>query len=292
MTAKGQISKRRINMTGYIVGKLTVISPSSKRGNRGELFWDCECECGNKTTVVSSCLRGKVKTESCGCLSKKHFVDYTGQTFHNIKVIRHLGKDKTNNNIYHFECFCGNIFTSQISDIKNNKIASCGCKKNSKQILDFLKDEDKGAVNSIYAQYRLSAKKADREFTLTTEEFRELLESPCHYCTVASSNIHHKGKPRINGTKENYKYNGVDRRNNDEGYTIENAVTACRHCNISKHTLNEDYFIERAYKISTVDMKRNKTIRNPVELLDSLAEVITEEQLSYLIEKMKEKNET
>lgn len=262
MPVKGEISHRRVDMTNQKIGKLTVIGPSEKRGPKGELHWDCLCECGKTTTIVAKSLRNKKhRTESCGCLSKKHFIDYTGHVFNNITVIKHIGKDKSKNNIYNFKCFCGNIFTSQISDIKTGKIKSCGCKINSKQIEEYKKDMYKADAYNIYSSYRLSAKKANREFELEFEQFRTMLESPCYYCGVTSSNAHSKGKPRRSGGNERYLYNGVDRIDNNKGYSLENCVTACKACNISKHTLTQEYFIERAYKIVELDQKRKQDVK-------------------------------
>lgn len=260
MGKKGQPSHRRIDMTGQRIGKLTVLCPSDKKDTRGQLYWKCQCDCGNETDVIASSLRREPKTESCGCLSKKHFIDYTGQVFNNIKVIKHLGKDKSKNNIYNFECFCGEIFTSQISDIKTGKIKSCGCKINSVQIERYLQDMYRADAYNVYASYRLSAEEANREFNIDFESFRKLLESECYYCGIKSSNAHYKGKIRKNGGNGPYMYNGVDRINNDLGYIPENCVTACRHCNISKHTLTQEYFIERAYKIVEMDQKRKKKL--------------------------------
>lgn len=50
---------------GQVYGKLTVVSESTTphRVRR----WDCECECGNFTTVEQTAL-GSGKTRSCGCL--------------------------------------------------------------------------------------------------------------------------------------------------------------------------------------------------------------------------------
>lgn len=47
-----------------------------------------------------------------------------------------------------------------------------------------------------------------------------------------------------------FTYNGIDRLNNDEGYTVENTVTCCSVCNRAKHTMGFEAFrawIARVY---------------------------------------------
>ena len=56
------------DLTGQIIGKLTVIGKSDKSDRR--LYWDCKCECGKKITVKGDHLRQKNQL-SCGCLSSK-----------------------------------------------------------------------------------------------------------------------------------------------------------------------------------------------------------------------------
>ena len=59
---------RRIDLTGQIFGKLTVIS-FDHTGKDGHSFWLCQCICGKRTIVAFSNLKQGV-TLSCGCLRK------------------------------------------------------------------------------------------------------------------------------------------------------------------------------------------------------------------------------
>ena len=56
---------RAQDFTGKIFGKLTVIS-LSKRQSGSKRFWNCKCECGKTSEVVSGNLKTG-KTQSCGC---------------------------------------------------------------------------------------------------------------------------------------------------------------------------------------------------------------------------------
>ncbi len=62
-------SGRTRDFTGYRVGSLTAVRPTTQRKNR-RVVWECKCDCGNTVFVTSFELsRGVVM--SCGCT--KHF---------------------------------------------------------------------------------------------------------------------------------------------------------------------------------------------------------------------------
>jgi hypothetical protein len=63
---------RPIDLTGKKFGMLTVLYMAERRGNRGEIYWHCICDCENKTEkdFLGSELRyGRAKT--CGCKQKE-----------------------------------------------------------------------------------------------------------------------------------------------------------------------------------------------------------------------------
>lgn len=68
-----------IDLTGQRFEKLTVLSKAySKKAKRGtRVYYNCVCDCGNKTVVAAANLRtGKVK--SCGCIKAERLKnDYT-----------------------------------------------------------------------------------------------------------------------------------------------------------------------------------------------------------------------
>ena len=51
-------------------GRMTVLSATSKRDKDNSIIWECQCECGNITSVRMDKLR-KGEIRSCGCLSKE-----------------------------------------------------------------------------------------------------------------------------------------------------------------------------------------------------------------------------
>jgi 5-methylcytosine-specific restriction endonuclease McrA len=55
-----------IDLAGKKFGRLTAIKKSDKVGKRGEIMWECVCDCGNTVTVLGRSIRD-LKTISCGC---------------------------------------------------------------------------------------------------------------------------------------------------------------------------------------------------------------------------------
>lgn len=57
------------DITGKKFSRLTVIK--YEKSVKGQLFWQCLCDCGNTTVVMASPLRN-LKTKSCGCKRRDH----------------------------------------------------------------------------------------------------------------------------------------------------------------------------------------------------------------------------
>ena len=74
--------------------------------------------------------------------------------------------------------------------------------------------------------YRRGAAQRNLPFTLKDEEFHKLVLLPCHYCYA---------EPNPN--------NGLDRVDNDEGYTTENCVPCCWMCNHAKGSTPIEEFL-------------------------------------------------
>ena len=94
-------------------------------------------------------------------------------------------------------------------------------------------------LNLLYYQYELRAKKYNREFHLNKDEFKSITSKDCFYCKSPPNS-----KTRVCGTKGIYTYNGIDRIDNEQGYTIENSVPCCKFCNYAKNKFQVTEFTE------------------------------------------------
>ena len=64
--------RKYTDLTGQRFGRLVVIdrAPTKVRNGRSKTSWICQCDCGNKTAVLSENLKSG-NTKSCGCLHKE-----------------------------------------------------------------------------------------------------------------------------------------------------------------------------------------------------------------------------
>jgi hypothetical protein len=78
----------------------------------------------------------------------------------------------------------------------------------------------------VFAAYRYKAtKQRHLAFTLTLEQFKEIIEKPCVFCGKQS-------EPR-----------GIDRRDNRIGYIPTNCQSCCGPCNKLKSNLDQHKFL-------------------------------------------------
>lgn len=55
-----------VDRTGFVYGRLTVVSKTDSRASGGSVVWLCRCSCGKETTASGSILQAGQK-QSCGC---------------------------------------------------------------------------------------------------------------------------------------------------------------------------------------------------------------------------------
>lgn len=61
--------RAKLELTGKRFGRLVAIRPVGST-NQGNAIWECQCDCGNITTVNSQRLKIG-KTKSCGCYNRE-----------------------------------------------------------------------------------------------------------------------------------------------------------------------------------------------------------------------------
>ena len=168
-----------------------------------------------------------------------------GQKFNRLTVVDKLeskayGKYKKRQ--WKCLCDCGNIAFVITSQLTKSLTKSCGCLHSETSAKNSINSRYKLAnvnagYNAIYRAYKNNAKNRKLQFTITLNEFIELLNQNCYYCNIEPSRIHDKSYYHI-------KYNGVDRINNKFGYLKNNVVSCCKTCNIAKNNLKYEEFLE------------------------------------------------
>lgn len=138
-----------------------------------------------------------------------------------------------------FVCECGSTVIESISRVKSGHKSSCGCLANEyrKAFVESIKKPfGVAALNECYGAYQKSAKLRNYEFTLSIDNFLDIIVKPCIYCGDSLGQV--KRNRSNNGV---FRYTGIDRYDNSGGYTIENSVPCCRICNRIKTDMEVDF---------------------------------------------------
>ena len=85
-----------------------------------------------------------------------------------------------------------------------------------------------------YSKYKYRARKKGLAFDITKERYNKMIQSPCYIC----------------GKEGNHKHNnGIDRIDNQQGYTITNIQACCSECNYMKRDYDMNDWIGKMSKI-------------------------------------------
>ncbi len=274
------------DLTGQKFGKLTAIR-SVRRKDR-QIVWECLCECGNKTEVVSASIRDG-STKSCGCLRRKLFA---GTRINRLVLIKEL-KEKDSSGYHKWECLCdcGNTKIINGKRLIDRFITSCGCmgwmdltsqkfgkltvikpsKRGPRSITMWLCKCDCGndhvadgvAIKNGHIrscgcllrdeQYE-TIKKIAYASHLTQAKDREYVSHLVfeEYCEIASKPcVYCNGfsKRKNRKTGAMLDFNSVDRRNNEPYYKLENSQSCCFICQEMKMDRTDKEFREHIEKI-------------------------------------------
>lgn len=100
------------------------------------------------------------------------------------------------------------------------------------------------AFNDLFWRYKDKASKRNIIFQLSKDEFRELTKLRCHYCNTEPNRVH-----RVNKRVGHIIFNGIDRKDNTQGYILQNCVPCCYRCNTMKSNLSIEEFLEHIERI-------------------------------------------
>ncbi len=99
-------------------------------------------------------------------------------------------------------------------------------------------------IGSTYESYRYSAVKRGYEFEITKEDYYKLIQEDCYLCGKKTTETHQ---------------NGIDRFDNERGYTFHNSNACCGQCNLMKKEIDYQEFLDHLLKVynysSTKELK-------------------------------------
>lgn len=178
--------------------------------------------------------------------------ELVGKTFNFLTVVEFAGQNTRKNNLWKCQCVCGNFRTVPASWLKQSSAKSCGCKNFTLPHGNRKTTAQNTSFNSLLNRHLQTAKRKNREWNLTKDEFKNLIFSNCHYCNTKPSQTYNvfvtkEGRYR-KGIKEwadsgQIFYNGIDRKDNEVGYTKINSLPCCFVCNRAKLTMSYNEFL-------------------------------------------------
>jgi hypothetical protein len=162
-------------------------------------------------------------------------IDMTGTKFGKLTAIEYRGSG-----LWLFRCDCGNEKVISGYDARRGRTRSCGCLLKelirNKNIAN--KPIGESAKNHVYLHYVHDAISRGHEFNLSPEFVREITQKPCFYCGSLHGNI-----MRNRFGRGDIAYTGIDRVDSSMGYTEDNVVPCCKHCNSAKGKRTTEDFL-------------------------------------------------
>ncbi len=172
----------------------------------------------------------------------------SGQKFNKLTALKYSYTKIYGLRNYHyhwlFKCDCGSEIVVDKDSVLKGLTTSCGCVRSeiSSRIFKEINKNSKptvGAINRLYKSYEKGALKRDYCFELNINDFKRLINKNCYYCNRLPI------QKAQNKSKTDYLlYNGLDRIDNNLGYTLDNVVPCCKHCNVAKMSLSKEQFLQ------------------------------------------------
>ena len=142
------------------------------------------------------------------------------------------------------KCDCGNETIIKGAGLRYGNTKSCGCYRKEQSRIACSLPYGEASFNQLYKHYKANAKRRQREWSLSKEYFKDIINRNCYYCGAVPNQV--CTTPNNTG---DYIYNGIDRLDNDIGYTSDNCVPCCEACNRAKLARSEEEFRDWVIKV-------------------------------------------
>jgi hypothetical protein len=158
-------------------------------------------------------------------------IDETNNVYGKLKVLyRDTEKIHKSHAYWICKCDCGKTYSVSSANLRNKVTTQCM----SCNLKEHRKPEGQSSLWHLFRGYKRNASLYNREFALTLNQFTLLTSSNCYYCGI-EPNQKYRHSRRTNGE---YIYNGIDRIDSKQGYTVENCVSCCFICNRAKSNMS------------------------------------------------------
>ena len=176
-----------------------------------------------------------------GRIGTPRYKNEVGNKYGRLTVREFKGTNKSTS-FWLCSCECGNELVTRGNTLRSGQVTTCGkCGFSGKKI------NPQEPLKRMYRGLVGGAKSRNLINELSFDDFVTLSEQDCYLCGLPP----HETRTSLNRRAKYRKFeatlvaNGVDRRNNDVGYTKENSVACCSMCNRLKSDFELEHFIEK-----------------------------------------------
>lgn len=185
-------------------------------------------------------------------MSRKYTI---GQVLENgLKIIDGPFKSNSKRNVkYLVECpSCKSSNLKYGNTLKNIKIGCFPCYSKSLRRTD-----NRPAFSKYYSSLKANAKSRNIDVNISLNDFIKIVSNDCYWCGLPP-----QPKSGFKEWQDVAWISGVDRKDNNLGYTIKNSVACCYDCNRAKSDLPLDlwkYWIVRIVNKNNDWVKKEKS---------------------------------
>jgi hypothetical protein len=182
-----------------------------------------------------------------------------GEKFNDWEIIKFEGYNSEREASYwRCKCICGFETIKAGGDLRAGRSKRCRICAGKK----IRKPKSFVGQKQFLHTYKRNAKLRNYSWELSDEVALEISQKNCYYCDMSPSTIWYSNtKTRVTSEAlDNGKWicNGIDRIDNNIGYTLENSVPCCKRCNIAKSDSSVEEFITWASNlIANQNRKQN-----------------------------------
>jgi len=175
------------------------------------------------------------------------FVDITNKKFNHLIALKEVKRPKNASGTgawWLVRCDCGKEKIMRANSLRTKNTKSCGCL--TSKLMSESRKLEKGLSQkrTVYRYYERHAEKLKKKFELSFNYFGIITQQNCYYCGAKPSNIQ-----KTHNDNGDFVYNGIDRKNNNLGYTKRNCVPCCKICNIAKNKQTKREFYNWVKKV-------------------------------------------
>ena len=171
-------------------------------------------------------------------------IDMTGKRVGTRVVLGAVGRGHHGGLLWKTRCDCGKEQVQTGPDLRGsaNRSARLSCRSCWKPTNKL--PAGVSAIRNRMGDYKRNAKRLRRTWDLTEAQFSSLVTSSCHYCGIEPQTSY-----------RGVSVNGVDRLDNDQGYTPENCVACCMVCNRAKFQMPVAKFYTWVAQVAKITSK-------------------------------------